>query len=116
MQMSDQRFHTHYQTRRTQEEKGISVSLYTYSVVLLHLRWKHLVSHLTPRKSLYNVNLSTKDKKHRIQDEIYRLELEGINLDLCSEGLGKIAAELGMVEPTEASQIIWGRVIFDFFP
>ena len=49
-------------------------------------------------------------QKHRIQDEIYQLELEESTLSLTSvQRIRKIAIELGMVEPTETSQIIWDK-------
>ena len=47
-------------------------------------------------------------QKHRIQDEIYQLELEESTLTSVQR-IRKIATELGMVEPTEASQIIWDK-------
>ena len=47
-------------------------------------------------------------QKHRIQDEIYQLELEQSTLTSIQR-IRKIATELGMVEPTETSQIVWDR-------
>ena len=47
-------------------------------------------------------------QKHRIQDEIYQLELEESTLTSVQR-IRKIAAELGMIEPTETSQIIWDK-------
>ena len=47
-------------------------------------------------------------QKHRIQDEIYQLELEESTLTSVQR-IRKIAVELGMVEPTETSQIIWDK-------
>ena len=47
-------------------------------------------------------------QKHRIQDEIYQLELEESTLTSVQR-IRKIATELEMVEPTETSQIIWDK-------
>ena len=47
-------------------------------------------------------------QKHRIQDEIYQLELEESRLTSVQR-IRKIATELGMVEPAETSQIIWDK-------
>ena len=47
-------------------------------------------------------------KKHKVQDEIHRLELKESTLTRVQR-IGKIATELGMIEPTEASQIVWAK-------
>ncbi len=47
-------------------------------------------------------------QKHRIQDEIYQLELEKSTLTSVQR-IRKIAAEIGLVEPTETSRIIWNK-------
>lgn len=47
-------------------------------------------------------------QKHQIQDEIYRLELEESTLTSVQR-IRQIATELGMVEPTEPSQVLWDK-------
>jgi cell division protein FtsL len=47
-------------------------------------------------------------QKHQIQDEIYRLELEESTLTSVQR-VRQIATELEMVEPTDASQIVWDK-------
>ena len=47
-------------------------------------------------------------QKHHIQDAIYQLELEESTLTSVQR-IQKIATELEMVEPTEASQVVWDK-------
>ena len=47
-------------------------------------------------------------QKHQVQDEIHRLELEESTLTSVQR-IRKIATELGMVEPTETSQVLWDK-------
>lgn len=47
-------------------------------------------------------------QKHSIQDEIHQLELEESTLTNVQR-VREIAVELGMVEPTQTSQIIWDK-------
>ena len=47
-------------------------------------------------------------QKHQIQDAIYQLELEESTLTSIQR-IRQIATELGMVEPTEASQVVWDK-------
>ena len=47
-------------------------------------------------------------QKHQVQDEIHRLELEESTLTGVQR-IRKIATELGMVEPTETSQVLWDK-------
>lgn len=47
-------------------------------------------------------------QKRQIQDEIHQLELEESTLTGVHR-IRQIATELGMVEPTEASQVVWDK-------
>jgi cell division protein FtsL len=47
-------------------------------------------------------------QKHSVQDEIHQLELEESTLTSI-QSVQQIATELEMVEPTEASQIVWDK-------
>ena len=47
-------------------------------------------------------------QKHQVQDAIHRLELEESTLTSVQR-IRKIATELGMVEPTETSQVLWDK-------
>ncbi|RKU09157.1 hypothetical protein C6503_21700 [Candidatus Poribacteria bacterium] len=47
-------------------------------------------------------------QKHRIQDAIYQLELEESTLTSIQR-IRQIATELEMVEPTDASQVVWDK-------
>lgn len=47
-------------------------------------------------------------QKHHVQDAIYQLELEESTLTSVQR-VRQIATELEMVEPTEASQIVWDK-------
>lgn len=47
-------------------------------------------------------------QKHHIQDAIYQLELEESTLTSVQR-VRQIATELEMVEPTEASQVVWDK-------
>ena len=47
-------------------------------------------------------------QKRQIQDEIHRFELKESTLTGVQR-IRQIATELGMVEPTEASQIVWDK-------
>ena len=47
-------------------------------------------------------------QKRQIQDEIHRLELKESTLTGVQR-VRQIATELGMVEPTEAPQVVWDR-------
>ena len=64
--------------------------------------------HLTPRRLLCNDSLLTERQKRQIQDEIHGLELKESTLTGVQR-TRQIATELGMVEPTEASQVVWDR-------
>lgn len=47
-------------------------------------------------------------QKLQVQDEIYQLELEEATLTSIQR-VRQIATELGMVEPTETSQVLWDK-------
>ena len=47
-------------------------------------------------------------QKHQVQDAIYKLELEESTLTGVQR-IQQIAVELKMVEPTEASQVVWDK-------
>ena len=47
-------------------------------------------------------------QKHQVQDEIHRLEIEESTLTSVQR-IRQIATELKMVEPTEASQVVWDK-------
>ena len=47
-------------------------------------------------------------QKHAVQDEIHQLELEESALTSIQR-VQRIATELEMVEPTDASQIVWDK-------
>ena len=47
-------------------------------------------------------------KKHRIQDEIHKLELKESTLTGVQR-IRQIAKEFGMVAPTETSQVVWDK-------
>ena len=47
-------------------------------------------------------------KKRQVQDEIHRLELKESTLTGVPR-IRRIATELRMVEPTEASQVVWDK-------
>ena len=47
-------------------------------------------------------------QKHQVQDEIHRLELEESTLTSIQR-VRQIATELGMVEPTQTSQVLWDK-------
>lgn len=101
-----------YSTRPTKVEEPQSKKRFPLVYVVLGLSFCAFAGSIWFSSYAKNVALLRQPvyerQKHSVQDEIHQLELEESALTGIQR-VQHIAIELEMVEPTEASQIVWDK-------
>ena len=102
----------HYSTRITKTEDAKSKKKFPLVYIVLVLSFCTFAGSIWFSSYAKKVALQRQPvyerQKHQVQDEIHRLELEESTLTSVQR-IRKIATELGMVEPTETSQVLWDK-------
>ena len=101
-----------YPTRTTKVEESKPKKSFPLAYVVLGLSFCTFAGSIWFSSYAKNVALLRQPvyerQKHHIQDTIYQLELEESTLTSVQR-VRQIATELEMVEPTDASQIVWDK-------
>ena len=106
-----QTLHNSHSTRITNTEDPKPKKRFPFAYIVLVLSFCTFAGSIwfsSYQEGCFATTPTYERQKRQVQDEIHRLELEESTLTGVQR-IRQIATELGMVEPTQASQIVWDK-------